>query len=116
MMPVPKQPRHVVKITCIPLSKFNRIPMRYKSIAQKHISISPCKYREWPYSESETVGEEAAPSSRSCDLPAAHAPLPSSPVIYAQFFPCFSHRRATCSLRAPNPSSTSCSREATGTS
>lgn len=43
LMPVPHEPKHVVKISCMPLQVIKDLPMRNRHITEAHISITPCR-------------------------------------------------------------------------
>lgn len=55
LMPVPPQPLHVVKISCLPLANIERMVMRNKELALRHISVSASAFRDWPHSRMETL-------------------------------------------------------------
>mmetsp|Transcript_32555 Transcript_32555/g.71865 ORF Transcript_32555/g.71865 Transcript_32555/m.71865 type:complete len:359 (+) Transcript_32555:60-1136(+) len=56
MMPLPSVGlAHVVKVSCMPQEALSSIPIMNKARALHHISISPCKFNDFPYTPKQTL-------------------------------------------------------------
>ncbi|GAX82107.1 hypothetical protein CEUSTIGMA_g9535.t1 [Chlamydomonas eustigma] len=64
-IPVPTEPHHVVKITCLPLANIDKMLVRNKDTAQRYIALSPCRFRKWPFTTDQTFKLALSPGPES---------------------------------------------------
>ena len=68
VMPVMRDVKYVVKISCLLVEMVEKMPMQHRKTGLRHISISPCMYKDWPFTASETFKAAIGPGSREMTL------------------------------------------------